>query len=101
MQVEKIEQSGFLSLVNAKVKDYAQLIKFRLSLLVVFSSGMGYLMGTSGNINWENFFLLCLGGLLTTGSANAINQVIEKDFDRLMKRTANRPLPTERMSSIE
>jgi len=35
-----------------------------------------------------------LGGMLVTGSANIINQILEKDLDKLMKRTAKRPLPT-------
>ena len=61
---------------------------------------MGYLMAVNGQINW---FLLCCAWAecLRPGASNAINQVIEKDFDKLMKRTANRPLPTERMTSIE
>ncbi len=95
---ERIEIS---SLIVAKLKDYAQLMKFRLSMLVVFSSGIGYLMGLTGSVNWQGFIMICVGGMLTSGASNALNQVIEKDFDRLMKRTANRPLPTERMASIE
>lgn len=88
-------------LVASKLKDYAALVKFRLSLLVVFSSGIGYLFATSSTTDWLMFTLLCLGGFFTTSASNAINQVIEKDFDALMTRTQNRPLPTERMNSIE
>ncbi len=95
---ERIEIS---SLIVAKLKDYGQLMKFRLSMLVVFSSGIGYLIGLTGSINWQGFIMICIGGMLTSGASNALNQVIEKDFDRLMKRTANRPLPTERMATIE
>lgn len=95
---ERIEIS---SIIVAKLKDYSQLMKFRLSMLVVFSSGIGYLMGLTGSINWQGFIMICIGGMLTSGASNALNQVIEKDFDRLMKRTANRPLPTERMATIE
>src|SRR6185369_9057421 len=99
--MQKTERIEFTSLISAKLKDYAQLMKFRLSMLVVFSSGIGYLMGLTGVINWQGFIMICIGGMLTSGASNALNQVIEKDFDRLMKRTANRPLPTERMTSIE
>ncbi len=77
------------------------LVKLRLSMLVVFSSGITYLFAVSGQINWFYFSMLCIGGMLTTGASNAINQVIEKDFDKLMHRTMNRPLPTERMNNIE
>jgi protoheme IX farnesyltransferase len=45
--------------------------------------------------------MLAIGGFLVTGSANGINQVIEKDFDKLMQRTANRPVATNRMSVLE
>ncbi|MEI7801290.1 MAG: heme o synthase [Bacteroidota bacterium] len=99
--MQKTERIEFTSLISAKLKDYAQLMKFRLSMLVVFSSGIGYLMGLTGAINWQGFIMICIGGMLTSGASNALNQIIEKDFDRLMKRTANRPLPTERMTSIE
>ena len=46
-------------------------------------------------------FLLAVGGFLVTGAANALNQVLEKDFDRLMKRTADRPVAAGRMSISE
>lgn len=99
--MQKTERLEISSLIIAKLKDYAQLMKFRLSMLVVFSSGIGYLMGLTGAVNWQGFIMICVGGMLTSGASNALNQVIEKDFDRLMKRTANRPLPTERMATIE
>ncbi|HAP01467.1 MAG TPA: protoheme IX farnesyltransferase [Bacteroidetes bacterium] len=99
--MQGLERVGIGSFVTAKLKDYAMLMKFRLSLLVVFSSGIGFLIGANGNWSWQNFIMISLGGMLTAGASNALNQVIEKDFDRLMKRTANRPLPTERMNTIE
>jgi heme o synthase len=54
-----------------------------------------------GQLNWANVAILFLGGFFTTGAANALNQVLEKDYDKLMKRTENRPLATGRMSSSE
>ncbi len=47
---------------------------------------------------WWRIFLLFAGGLLVTGSANAINQVVEKDTDAIMKRTGKRPVASGRMS---
>ena len=70
-------------------------------MLVVFSSAIGYAMAMHGHIDWVSMTIICLGGFFTTGASNALNQVIEKDFDKLMSRTANRPLPQERMSTIE
>ncbi len=84
-----------------KWSDYMQLIKFRLSSLVVFSSVITYLTAVSGTINWFEVSILALAGLLVTGAANGINQIIEKDYDKLMTRTANRPVSTGRMSVLE
>ncbi len=73
----------------------------RLSGLVVFSAAMGFVIATRGNFEWSKLILLVIGGFLVTGSSNAFNQIIEKDLDKLMKRTATRPLPEGRMSVME
>jgi heme o synthase len=86
---------------RSKINDYGVLMKFKLSLTVVFSAVMAYLIASQGAINWVYLTALFLGGFFTTGAANALNQVLEKDYDRLMKRTENRPLATGRMSSSE
>ncbi len=86
---------------NTRVQDYILLTKFRLSGLVVFSAVMGYLIATGTNFSWASIFFLSLGGFLVTGSSNAFNQVIEKETDKLMDRTNDRPLPTGRMSVAE
>ena len=78
-------------------KYYSQLIKLRLSITVVFSAIAGYLLGVDTPNSLE-LFLLAIGGLLVTGSANAFNQIIERDRDRLMERTKNRPLPSNNLS---
>lgn len=83
-----------------KARAYFQLLKFRLSFTVAFSSALGYLLGLA-TPNWGKALLVLLGGLLVTGAANIINQVFEKDLDKLMKRTENRPLPTGRISPTE
>ncbi len=77
--------------------DFKQLTKVGLSLSVVFSSMAGYLLAIK-NIDYFILFLLGVGGFFMVGASNAFNQVIEKDTDAIMKRTQNRPLPTERMS---
>lgn len=87
-------------LILEKLKDYQLLIKMRLTATVVFSSVMAYLIATP-KINWIGILTLTLGGGLVTGAANALNQVLEKDYDRLMKRTANRPMAANRMSISE
>lgn len=86
----------------AKLKDYMQLMKFTLSFTVVFSCVVCYLMAPDiVEMNWKMMGLLFLGGMLVTGSANAINQAEEKDTDAVMKRTANRPVASGRMGESE
>jgi heme o synthase len=87
-----------------KIKDYLQLMKPSLSIMVVFSSIISFLLtqGSEKYVDiWKMIFLLFAGGMLVTGSANAINQVVEKDTDAMMKRTAIRPVASGRMSVTE
>ncbi|MFK8102719.1 MAG: heme o synthase [Saprospiraceae bacterium] len=87
--------------VFQKLEDYKLLVKFKLNLLVVFSAVMAYLIAATGTTNWLAVFCLGLGGFLVTGAANALNQVLERNFDKDMKRTENRPLATGRMTVSE
>jgi len=87
--------------VKEKIGDYSQLIKFRLSFLVVFSSLIAYLYAGGIHLSIWKALCLILGGFLVTGSANTINQLMERDLDKLMDRTKSRPLPSHRMSPLE
>ncbi|MBS1608413.1 MAG: protoheme IX farnesyltransferase [Bacteroidetes bacterium] len=70
--------------------------------MVVFSSVISYLLAPKvEEYSWKMILLLFAGGMLVTGSANAINQVVEKDTDAVMKRTAKRPVAAGRMSAEE
>lgn len=84
----------------SKVRDYAQFIKLRLACLVVLSAAIGFIIG-SKDVDLSKMLLLILGGFFVTGAANGFNQIIEKNLDKLMDRTQNRPLPQERMSNNE
>lgn len=83
------------------INDLKQLVKIRLTLTVVFSASISFLIGSEwqGDINWLNWALLTIGGFFVTGSANGFNEIIEKDLDKLMLRTADRPLPSGRMTT--
>jgi protoheme IX farnesyltransferase len=84
------------------VKDYFQLVKFTLSFMVVFSCVICYLLAPNiVEYDWKMIILLFIGGLLISGSANAINQASEKDTDALMRRTGKRPVASGRMSATE
>ncbi|MGY5352494.1 heme o synthase [Wenyingzhuangia sp. IMCC45533] len=83
---------------NSFLGDFKQLTKFGLSLSVVFSAIAGYLLAID-TINYTTVTLLGIGGYLMVGASNAFNQIIEKDVDKLMKRTQDRPLPTGRYNT--
>src|SRR5215217_4604613 len=88
-------------LLLARARDYVQLLKPNLSFMVVFSSVVGYLLAPGISFSWREVIILFTGGMLVTGGANIINQILERDSDRFMKRTALRPLPDRRMGTTE
>ncbi len=92
---------NIMSVLMQKIKDYQLLTKLNLSLLVVTSSVVGYLIVPSIAFSFSNTLYLFLGGILVTFAANASNELLERDTDLLMKRTKDRPLPAERMSNTE
>lgn len=100
MVTQPVDSLTGLSLIQEKARAYIQLLKFRLSLLVAFSCAFGFVLA-SANINFYTLFMLFAGGFLLSGASVAINQVMERDYDKLMKRTMNRPLPTGRVSVRE
>ena len=68
-----------------------------MSITVVFSATIGYLLGVDV-FDITTFYLLIGGGFLVTGAANGFNQVIEREHDKFMERTAIRPLPLGNLS---
>lgn len=94
-------KGSMASKVSSKLKDYQQLMKFTLSFTVVFSSVVCYLLVPGIEFDIQSVLSLFVGGLLVTGAANAINQIVEKETDAIMKRTASRPLPSGRMTVDE
>jgi protoheme IX farnesyltransferase len=100
MIAQPIQSLSGLSFALAKAKAYWELLKFRLSFLVAFSCGFGYVLGST-QFNGFTLVMLFLGGFLLSGASIVINQVIEKDLDKLMTRTMSRPLPTARLTVQE
>jgi heme o synthase len=101
MQQVTVKQQSSLNIAG-KVRDYMMLIKFSLSFMVVFSAVISYLLAPKVvEYDWLYIILLFVGGMLVTGSANAVNQVVEKDTDAMMKRTAKRPVASGRMQPAE
>lgn len=85
---------------SAKITGLLKLSKFRLASLVVFSAVITYLTVASSP-DLIKAIALAVGGFLVTAAANGFNQIIEKDLDRLMERTRNRPMPTGVLTSTQ
>src|SRR5690606_22650931 len=79
------------------VDDFKQITKVGLTLSVVFSTLMGYFLGAVV-ISIKEIIILSIRGYFTVGASNTFNQIIERDLDAQMVRTANRPIASGRMS---
>ncbi len=101
-QVVAIRKNS-LQALSVKFSDYLQLTKFKLSSLVVITTGLGYLIALRNPLTAvsDHFLLTMFGSFLVVGAANAFNQVLERGTDALMVRTKNRPLPSRRMGLTE
>lgn len=80
--------------------DYLQLTKPRLNLLVVLTTLAGYYLGKAEGSALMTLVHTVVGTTLVAGGASVLNQVWEKDTDRLMRRTRQRPLPSARLSAV-
>lgn len=85
----------------SKLDDLRMLVKLKLNITVVLSSVLAYFVVANGDVNFLSLAILALGGFLVTGAANAFNQILEKDYDKLMARTSDRPLAAGRMTISE
>jgi protoheme IX farnesyltransferase len=102
MNAVGIMSNSIVSLLKSRVSAYYDLIKFRLSALVTFSAVFGYILGDRGiDFGWSGFVGLVLGGFFISGASGAANEIMERDLDKLMKRTQNRPLPLQLISLQE
>ncbi len=89
---------SFGQIISDSIGDYLMLVKMRLTTLVVFTAIASYLIASDLQMNGFSFMLLAIGGFGVAGASNALNQVLEKDYDILMKRTQNRPVASGRMT---
>ena len=99
VSVKVADKTNSLGILG-KLSDFMMLVKVRLTLLVVITSVIGYVVVVP-SVDLFHMLLLFAGGLFVTSAANTFNQIIERDTDKLMERTANRPLATGRMKLSE
>jgi protoheme IX farnesyltransferase len=79
--------------------DLATLGKARISLFVAIAAAVGFHLGSAGPLAWGALAAASLGAALLAASASALNQVVERDLDARMRRTASRPVPAGRLSA--
>jgi protoheme IX farnesyltransferase len=79
------------------LSDFAELVKARLTLLVLLTTAVGYYLGAAGPINFPGLFHAVFGTALAAAGAAALNQWWERRLDALMHRTRARPIPGGRM----
>jgi protoheme IX farnesyltransferase len=88
-------------LVRPRAADYLELAKPRVAVLVLFTVAAGVLLASGGVVPAAVLFHTLLGTALVAAGASALNQWLERDSDAHMRRTANRPLPSGRLQSLE
>jgi protoheme IX farnesyltransferase len=76
---------------------FSELVKARLTSLVLLTTAVGFYVGMSGPLNWLLLLHTLMGTALVAGGAAALNQLIEREHDAKMRRTEDRPLPSGRL----
>ena len=80
--------------LSMRANAYVALTKPDVSLLVLMTTGAGYVMGTRGPLSWLHLTQTVFATLLIAAGTAALNHYVERDIDRYMRRTASRPLPS-------
>jgi heme o synthase len=96
----KAEATSFSEIRTAEkgwVAIYADLVKARLTLLVLLTTLVGFYVGFRGPMDYLLMLHTMLGTALVAGGAAALNQLLEREYDAKMRRTADRPLPSGRL----
>ncbi|WP_437185685.1 heme o synthase [Planctomicrobium sp. SH668] len=100
-----VEETSFRptyrELVRARLAAYSQLAKPRIAIMVLFAVTVGYLLASQGGYHLKPLLHTCVGVFLAIVASSSFNQLVERNTDRLMTRTQNRPLPSERLTSLE
>lgn len=101
LTIEASPQALPWSAVSARLSDYAELTKPRISAMVLVTVTVGYTLATHGEWQWRVLLPALLGIALVACASSAWNQWIERRTDARMDRTADRPLPSGRLTGAE
>lgn len=94
------ELSAVATPAKGWVAVYADLVKARLTLLVLLTTLVGFYVGQRGPMDYLLMFHALLGTALVASGAAALNQLLEREYDAKMHRTASRPLPSGRLQPV-
>jgi len=86
---------------TASVADYLELTKPRITVMVVFTALVGFVMGSRAGIPLVGLSTVLVGVALVASGASALNMLLERDTDALMRRTRDRPLPSSRLQPVD
>src|SRR6266480_1234116 len=75
----------------------SELLKARLTLLVLLTTLVGFYLGFRGSVDYWLMWHTLFGTALVASGASALNQLLERDLDAKMRRTQSRPLPSGRL----
>src|ERR1700692_1918157 len=101
MKTATVENPALVPSPNRVVADLAELVKARLTLLVLLTTAVGFYLGSESPINYVALFHVVFGTAAAAAGAAALNQWWERKPDALMNRTKTRPVPARRMRPIE
>lgn len=93
-----LKSKGLVESIQHHGQCFWELSKARLSMLVVATSGAGFVLGSGASVDWATLSWTCAGTMMVAASANSFNQIFEVSNDAKMKRTMRRPLPCGRLS---
>jgi len=85
----------------SRLNDFYELTKPRMNFLVVITTMVGYYMASRDRHDWPLLLSALIGTAMTAAGASVLNMYIERDLDKNMPRTRNRPLPAGRVQPIE
>ena len=86
---------------SLRLRSYLELTKPRITALVMVTAAAGFYLGGAGQFDLLLFLHAMLGTAIVAAGTSAMNQVLERDVDALMKRTRNRPLPAGRLTTVD
>ena len=95
------EENNYVLADSRRLKDFIMLSKPWIVALLLVTTISGMIAGHQGLPPFSIFFWTILGGALAAGGSSALNQYIDRDIDRQMQRTANRPLVAHRLTTAE